>query len=138
LLMYDLGIFQFPAYWLIIAFILIIGWINAFNFMDGINGITAFYALAVLIPVLVLNGITPVLPQSLVIVALISAAIFAFFNARKKAKTFAGDVGSVSMAFIIAFVIIALIMVTGKWELIAFVAVYGVDAVLTIIHRLSK
>src|SRR5690606_40901367 len=49
-----------------------------------------------------------------------------------------GDVGSVSMAFIIAFVIIALIMVTGKWELIAFVAVYGVDAVLTIIHRLSK
>lgn len=138
LLMYDLGIFTFPAYWWIIAFVLIIGWINAFNFMDGINGITAFYALSVLLPVLVLNGIEEVLPQSLIIVSGIAVLIFAFFNARKKARTFAGDVGSVSMAFIIAFVMISLILATGKWELIAFVAVYGVDAVLTIIHRLMK
>lgn len=138
LLMYDLGVFQFPAYWWIVAFILIIGWINAFNFMDGINGITALYALSVLLPALVLNGNEDVLPQSLVVVSAISAVIFAFFNARKKARTFAGDVGSVSMAFIIAFVMISLIMATGKWELVAFVSVYGVDAVLTIVHRLSK
>lgn len=138
LLMYDLGVFQFPAYWWVLAFILIIGWINAFNFMDGINGITALYALSVLLPALVLNGNEDVLPQSLVVVSAISAVIFAFFNARKKAGTFAGDVGSVSMAFIIAFVMISLIMATGKWELVAFVSVYGVDAVLTIVHRLSK
>ncbi|AEV34267.1 MraY family glycosyltransferase [Owenweeksia hongkongensis] len=138
LLMYDLGIYSFPAYWWIIAFVLIIGWINAFNFMDGINGITAFYAISVLIPVGVYNMMQEVLPLSLILISAISAVIFAFFNARKKAKTFAGDVGSVSMAFIIAFLLITIILATGRWEFICFVAVYGVDAVLTIIHRLSK
>ncbi len=138
LLLYQEGIFSEPFYWWIIGFILIIGWINAFNFMDGINGITAFYSLAVLIPMAYINTQNGFAEPALIYTTIIAAAVLAFFNARKKARTFAGDVGSVSLAFIIAFLMVKLIHGTGHWEYIVLLGVYGVDAILTIVHRLSK
>lgn len=138
MLMYSLGLFAQPFYWWIIAIILIIGWINAFNFMDGINGITAFYSLSVLIPLYWLNSRLSFVADNLILVIAMAVVVFAFFNARKRARTFAGDVGSVSMAFILAFLMIRLIMATHSWVYIAFVGAYGVDAVLTIVHRLFK
>ena len=47
-------------YWLILigfaALIVFVAATNFINFMDGINGITAGYSLAVLIPLLILDG----------------------------------------------------------------------------------
>ena len=138
LMLYDLGFSDFAWYWWLIAFVLTIGWINAFNFMDGINGITAFYALSVLIPVLIVNQNNSFVDSRLILISMISLVVFAFFNARKRALCFAGDVGSVVMASILAFMIIGLVINTGRWQYVMFLAIYGVDTVLTIIQRLLR
>ena len=44
LVFYELHFFYEPLWLLPIVFVLLIGWVNAFNFMDGINGITVLYA----------------------------------------------------------------------------------------------
>ena len=67
---------------------------------------------------------------------MVAVLVFGVFNFRRKAKCFAGDVGAVSIAFVILFLLGRLILKTGDWSYIVFLAVYGVDSVLTIIHRL--
>ena len=48
---YQLGILHWSMWWIILlALIVYVGATNVINFMDGINGITAGYSLAVLIP----------------------------------------------------------------------------------------
>ena len=65
-----------------------------------------------------------------------SVLVFDFFNFRKRAKCFAGDVGSVSIAFVVLFLIGSLILQTKDFSWLVMLTVYGVDSVLTIIHRL--
>ena len=129
-----LNIAQWP--YVVIALIVCTGIINAFNFMDGINGITGGYALAVLIPLILLNTRTVFIDEPLLIVTGISLLVFCFFNFRKQARCFAGDVGSVSIAFILLFMLGRLIIQSGDLWYLIFFAVYGTDAVLTICHRL--
>lgn len=129
----------YPWWYAVPALILCTGIINAFNFMDGINGITAGYSLAVLLPLAYINlYLTPFVSQELVYVSIISVLVFSFFNFRKRAVCFAGDVGAVSMAFIILFMLGNLILATGDASYIILLAVYGVDSVLTIVRRLIK
>ncbi|MEG2243185.1 MAG: glycosyltransferase family 4 protein [Muribaculaceae bacterium] len=131
------GIVNTESWWIIIiALITCTGIINAYNFMDGINGITAGYSLAIIVPLLLLNYKIVFVEQSFLIVIALSILIFCFFNFRQHAKCFAGDVGSVSIAFIILFALGALILKTGNIWYIIFLAVYGIDSVLTIAHRL--
>ena len=47
MMFYQLGLFSLPWYFTILAFILATGILNAYNFMDGINGITGFYSFVV-------------------------------------------------------------------------------------------
>lgn len=136
LMFYDAGLFAFHWAWIIAAYILVIGTLNAYNFMDGINGITGTYSLAVLIPLYFTNNNFPFADGDLMLFVILSAVVFLLFNFRTKAKCFAGDVGSISMALIVLFLITKLILVTGDFKYILFLAVYGVDAVLTIAHRI--
>ena len=138
IMLYELGFIALPWYAWLFSFVLVIGWLNAFNFMDGINGITAFYALSVLMPIAYINADLAFTEMSMIYVLGISILVFSWFNARKKAKTFAGDVGSISMGFVLAFLMISLILETQNWVYILFVAVYGIDAVLTILQRLKN
>ena len=121
----------------IIALIVCVGATNIYNFMDGINGITAGYSFAVLLPLFLVNQKVAYMPDSFLIIALLSVLIFAYFNFRPrgKAKCFAGDVGSVGMAFILLFAIGLLIVATEDITWLIFLLVYGVDGCLTIIHR---
>ncbi|MDE6300857.1 MAG: glycosyltransferase family 4 protein [Muribaculaceae bacterium] len=137
LMFYQLGILNPHDWWIVIvALIVCVGIVNAYNFMDGINGITGGYSIAVLLPMIYLNtGYNYISMQYLFIVAL-SLMVFCFFNFRKKAKCFAGDVGSISIAFILLFALGKLILKTGDFAYIVFLAVYGADAVLTICHRI--
>jgi len=121
-----------------VALIIATGIINAYNFMDGINGITAGYSFVVLSSLLMLNQKMSFVDDAFIITFIIADVVFAFFNFRKKAKCFAGDVGSVSIAFVIVFLLLKVIMQTGNIFYILFLAVYGVDSVLTIIYRLKK
>lgn len=225
---------------ILLALIVYVGATNVINFMDGINGITAGYALAVLLPLLLLNTSTGLstscgdfetkthstslragaktpeaayfetktiktpevsesvsatecsnafgtsateassasnadlgnpsgkkqakhlsceeqksscngskngfclnkkggfVDQSLVIVSILSVLVFCIFNFRPKgkAKCFAGDVGSIGIAFIMLFLIGKVIIATGDLTYLVFLLVYGVDGVLTICHRI--
>ena len=129
-------------YWLvligIVALIVFVGATNIINFMDGINGITAGYALAILIPLLLLNCSIGFIEESSLVVAIIGVLVFCIFNFRPKgkAKCFAGDVGSIGIAFILLFAIGKLIVQTGDLSYLILLMIYGVDGVLTICHRI--
>ena len=135
----SLNIFSiFPIWLLLIAFILFVGIINAYNFMDGINGITGCYTIVVLSSLLYVNSyITNFVDNDLIIYPIIASFVFLFFNFRKKAKCFAGDIGSISIAFWVLYLILKLMLATNSVIWILFLAVYGTDTVCTIIHRLS-
>ncbi|MBB5622320.1 UDP-N-acetylmuramyl pentapeptide phosphotransferase/UDP-N-acetylglucosamine-1-phosphate transferase [Pedobacter cryoconitis] len=136
---YQLGLFNLPFYWIILALILVIGCINAINFMDGINGITGGYALIILISLCYINSyIIEFTALHFLITSIISVVVFNFFNFRKRAKCFAGDVGSVSIAFIIMFFLLQLIIKTENFNYLLLLLVYGLDAVTTILFRLIR
>lgn len=116
-----------------------VAFINAYNFMDGINGITAAYSLVVLgvflyIDQYVMNFIS----GSLLIMALGAVVVFGFFNFRQRARVFAGDVGSISMGFIICYALVSYILARGSLTAIIFVSVYGVDTFITVVRRAAE
>lgn len=139
LLLYQLNLIHFSLWWaVILALIVCVGATNIYNFMDGINGITAGYSFAVLFPLFLKNLQGEFVDTSLIIVILLSVLVFSFFNFRpkNKAKCFAGDVGSVGIAFILLFLIGLLVMKTRDITWLLFMIVYGVDGCCTIIHRI--
>lgn len=136
LVFYELDLFL-EALWLLpIVFVLLIAWVNAFNFMDGINGITVLYALTAIVSFSFLPLNHSQLP--LLITLGLSCIVFGIFNVRKKAKTFAGDVGSISMALFLGYFMIKTIIESGQLGYILFFSVYGIDAVITILNRIKK
>lgn len=138
LMFYQFGILNWSDWWMVlIALIVSVGIINAYNFMDGINGITGGYSVAVLVPLIYLNLTDNFISQDFLYVVGLSLLVFCFFNFRKKAKCFAGDVGSISIAFILLFALGKLILQTGDLSYLTFLAVYGADSVLTICHRIQ-
>ena len=136
---YQLGILHWSMWWVILlALIVYVGATNVINFMDGINGITAGYSLAVLIPLALVNMDDIFVEQSLIISTILSSLVFCIFNFRPKgkAKCFAGDVGSIGIAFIILFLLGNVIIKTMDITWLIFLLVYGVDGCLTIVHRI--
>jgi UDP-N-acetylmuramyl pentapeptide phosphotransferase/UDP-N-acetylglucosamine-1-phosphate transferase len=126
-----------PVWLIVLSYILIIGTLNAYNFMDGINGITGVYSLAILLSCWYFNAnVLPFTDERYILTAVLACLVFLFFNFRKKARCFAGDVGSVSIGFWIISLLMFLILQTGNAKYLFFLSVYGVDAVLTIVHRL--
>ncbi len=138
LLFVEVQLFALPWYIAPLALVLVIGTINAYNFMDGINGITAMYSFAVLLLLWLANRDTSFIDDRLLYCTAIANGVFAFFNFRQHAKCFAGDVGSVGVSFILLFATLSLILTTGNPIYILLFAVYGVDTVLTIIQRLLR
>lgn len=135
----EIGMLHWDMWWMVLlGLIVCVGATNVYNFMDGINGITAGYSLAVLMPLSLLNIKDEFVNESLIVAVILSVLVFSFFNFRpkNKAKCFAGDVGSVGMAFILLFMIGCLIMKTNDITWLAFLLVYGVDGCCTIIHRI--
>ena len=150
LMFWSMGLYTAADSWLwtavivVVALFFCVGATNFINFMDGINGITAAYSFAMLLPIalvndswLKVNGCGFIEPSYLV-VAIIGVLVFSIFNFRPKgkAKCFAGDVGSIGIAFIILFALGRLMLVTQDVTYIVFFLVYGIDGTLTIIHRI--
>ena len=153
LMFWSMGIMHWDMWWfVIVALIVCVGATNIINFMDGINGITAGYALAVLVPLALVNGfgvqgvqevqvgqgVQGFIEPSYLVVAIIGVLVFCLFNFRPKgkAKCFAGDVGSISIAFILLFALGKLIVRTNDLTYLIFLIIYGVDGCLTIVHRI--
>ena len=121
-----------------VALFFCVGATNIINFMDGINGITAGYGLAMLLPIALLNRDMGFVDESYLIVAILGLLVFSLFNFRPKgkAKCFAGDVGSIGIAFIILFALGKLMLATQDVTYIVFFLVYGIDGSMTIFHRI--
>ena len=136
---YQLGILHWSMWWIVlVALIVYVGATNVINFMDGINGITAGYSLAVLLPLMAVNMDGGYVEQSLIVSTILASLVFCIFNFRPKgkAKCFAGDVGSIGIAFIMLFLLGNVIIKTGDITWLIFLLVYGVDGCLTIVHRI--
>ena len=139
LMFWSMNIMHWNMWWIVlIALIVCVGATNVINFMDGINGITAGYSLAVLLPLVLLNQELVFMEPSFLVVAILGVLVFCIFNFRPKgkAKCFAGDVGSIAIAFIMLFAIGKLVVLTGDVTYLIFLLVYGVDGCLTICHRI--
>lgn len=127
----------YPWWAIVIGYIVFIGIVNAYNFMDGVNGITGLYTLAILLPMIYVNNcVRSFTENDFLLFPLLASVVFLFFNFRKRAMCFAGDVGSVGIAFWIVTLLLLLIIKTQNLIWIGFLLVYGVDTVCTILHRL--
>ena len=141
MMFYQLDILHWDMWWIVfLALIVCVGASNVINFMDGVNGITGAYAMAILNSNANsgLNLLGGFVDQSLVYVVILADLVFCLFNFRPKgkAKCFAGDVGSIGVAYILLFMIGSLILATGDVTYLIFLLVYGVDGCLTIVHRI--
>ena len=137
LLLSELGFWQFDWWLWIIVLIIATGTINAFNFMDGINGITGGYSLAVVVCLWMVNTFqVEFISNEFIFFIAISVLVFCLFNFRKKAICFAGDVGAISIAFILIFLLVKLIIQTKNPLYLLFIGIYGVDSIITILYRI--
>lgn len=136
LLFFQWNLFSLNWYWVLIALVFVIATINAYNFMDGINGITGGYSLLTICTLYYINQyISSFTSNELLLAVGLALLVFNFFNFRKKAKCFAGDVGSVSIAFIIVFLIGQLILKTHHISYIFLLLIYGTDTAFTVLFR---
>ena len=139
LLLMELDFFQYPWHIIIVVVVVATGVLNAFNFMDGINGMTAGYTVVLAISLVFINEhVQQFVEKDLLYCYLVAVVVFGFFNFRKKAVCFAGDVGSLTIAFINVYLILKLISASGHWIYIFFLALYGIDTIFTIIQRLAN
>lgn len=138
LLLYFTKTFSLLPFWTWpLFFIMIIGTLNAYNFMDGINGMTGAYTLVTLLTLLYINhDVITFTENDFIIYPVLASLVFLFFNFRKKAKCFAGDVGSMGIGFWVIALTTLLIMKTQDYKYILLFSVYGMEVVLTIIERL--
>ena len=139
LLIYFLGLWNVLPFWLLpIVFIFIIGVLNAYNFMDGINGITGLYSFVILSTLYYINQYKIIFTDvNFIIYPVLASLVFLFFNFRKKAKCFAGDVGSMSIAFWVLALLGLLVVKTQELTYLLFIGVYGIEVIFTIIQRIK-
>ena len=133
LILFEVGVSFSPVY--ILYLILGVGIINMFNFMDGINGITGFYSLVTLSGLYLINMNEDIVNSELIVCTFISLIIFGFYNFRKKALFFAGDIGSISIGMLIFFIGLYLTYRLNSPLILLLVIVYGADAGNTLLYR---
>lgn len=135
---YEFNAFDYPWYYLVLFFVFVIGVINAYNFMDGINGMTAFCTFIMGSLLLYVNTKINYIEQDFLIYTLLGVVVFGFFNFRKKAMCFAGDVGPAVLSFMLLFALGKLILKTGDFSYILFLGVYGIEIGWSVARRVYQ
>jgi UDP-N-acetylmuramyl pentapeptide phosphotransferase/UDP-N-acetylglucosamine-1-phosphate transferase len=136
---YDLGVFQQEAwYFLPVLYFLALGIINAINFMDGINGLSGLYGLVFFGSLLAINEYMPVFDETLIRYVVLSILVFLIFNLRKKAFMFAGDIGSISLAYLMIYFLVQWFLASNNWSIFLLLLIYGADSLITFVHRLVR
>jgi len=137
LMFYHSGLIQTPLYVIFILSVACVGMMNICNFMDGINGMTGGYSLVVMLALLYVNvNVFRFTETSFLLYVIMAILVFNIFNFRSHAKCFAGDVGSLSMGFILVYLVLRLALNGHSMSWMIFLVVYGVDGGLTILHRI--
>lgn len=136
-MLYETHVFNLQHRAMIFLSVACVGAVNIYNFMDGINGMTGGFSLVVCSALFYVNReCVEFIDERLLVYVLLAIIIFCFVNFRKHAKCFAGDVGSLSIGFILVFLILKLIFKTAHMYWMALLVVYMVDGGLTILHRI--
>ena len=135
LILYQVGGALSPFYLSVLYVVVGIGIINMFNFMDGINGITGVYSLAVLSGLFLINTNEHLVNEDLIIFSGISLLVFGFYNFRKKALFFAGDIGSIAIGVLIFFIGFLFTIKLSSPLILLVVIVYGADTGCTFLYR---
>jgi UDP-N-acetylmuramyl pentapeptide phosphotransferase/UDP-N-acetylglucosamine-1-phosphate transferase len=112
--------------------------INMYNFMDGINGMTAAYSVVTLLSIGFFSLHCQQMPQVLTALLLIATIVFSIFNFRKHELCHCGDVGSIVMGFFILYLIASLIRNTTDFSYVSLLWVYIIDSGYTVIARALK
>ena len=143
---HPLDLFGLPLWAVMLGVVLISsGWINVFNFMDGIDGLAATQAIFMLVAVSILSlSQHPDLYQHAIwlwMLYLVAATLGFLMLNWSPAKIFMGDVGSTFLAFMLVF--FALISLYLHWLNYAVWAILAAlfisDASVTLMRRiLSK
>ncbi len=133
---YDLGVFEHQSFWALpILYFVALGIINAINFMDGINGITGLYALVFFGSLLAVNQYLGIFGVDLITYLILAIFVFLLFNLRKRALMFAGDIGSISIAYLMIYFLVQWYLTVESWTIILFLAIYGADVFVTMVER---
>lgn len=136
---YDLEVYDQAVWWSIpILFFLALAITNAINFMDGINGITGLYGAIFFGSLLAINEYMPIFDETLIRYVLLAIMVFLIFNFRKRAFMFAGDIGSISMAYLMIYFLTKWYLESNDWTIILFLLVYGADSLITLVHRIIR
>src|SRR5690606_4464739 len=140
MIMWQTGMFASEPWWMLALILVVgVGTLNAFSFMDGINGMTGVYSLVNLFTFYYVNNhILHFGHTSLIVFMIVAVVVFLYFNFREKARCLTGDVGSVTMGFVQMFLLLQLIADTGSYKWVLMFLVYGLDASATIVHRLWR
>jgi len=143
LIFYSLNLFSDSSLagilFIIFIYLFSIGFLNIYNFMDGINGITFLNALVSYSTLLYLNKYYIVFTENnLLITLIISILVFGFFNFRKKAICFAGDIGSITIGFSLIYFVLKLYLASNNLSVLLIFTVYLTDGVWTILERLYR
>lgn len=143
LIFYSLDLFEFSHVYniiiLIIIYVFSIGFLNIYNFMDGINGITFLNGLVSYSTLLYLNQYYLKFTDSnLLIILIIAISVFGFFNFRKKAICFAGDIGSITIGFSLIYFALKFYLATNNVFIFLLFSIYLLDGGLTIFERLFR
>ena len=134
--LYELN-WESNYFWLIPFAVFLYLWLmNAYNFMDGINGITALNTFSVLLALFFLNLMHPFTNSFLLLILLIATVLFSFFNLRTKAICFLGDVGSIPLGFVLIGLTLWAVSAIGDLNPLVFFVVYMIDSGWTIIQRM--
>lgn len=137
LLFYHSGLVRTAPYVVILLTIACVGMVNIYNFMDGINGMTGGYSLIVVLAMLYVDLYkVQFCDPTLLVYVMLALLVFCLFNFRRHAKCFAGDVGSLSIGFILVYLVLRLALRGQSMAWMAMLLVYAVDGGLTILHRI--
>lgn len=126
------------AWWAVFGLVWIVGYVNAFNFMDGINGVSAVHAAILGATWLVVSAMLDV-PVGVTIGLVLAAAAVGFLPYNfPTARVFLGDVGSYFLGGWIAVGGVLLVSRIGVLPALLPTAVYVADTTWTLVGRLRR
>lgn len=138
LVLFQFSVFNLVGWKSFIAVFAAICILNVYNFMDGINGMTGLYTLLSLLTLSYVNAfVVWFIPQDIITFVLLADVVFLFFNFRRQARCFAGDVGAVCLGVIVVYFFGRLLQYSeAEISYMSFLVVYGMDAGFTVLRRL--
>ena len=113
--------------------------VNLVNFMDGLDGMSVAETVPVAAALALFGGFGALPPAAILVAAALLGAMLGFapFN-RPVAKLFLGDVGSLPLGLILAWLLYRLALEGGLAAAILLPLYYLADATLTLIRRAAR